>query len=114
MTNLLDCGWQKDKLHEFDVVGNDGVIEVSFWLQSLHITRSYREGLTLILLFIVDNELSSEKFGNRVSQKVGSFNCLFSIHDFFFLVFLVLFEEIIPSFLSELSLLEVGDLGFNV
>lgn len=37
VTNLLDCGRQENELHEFDVVGDDGIVEVSVRLKSLHV-----------------------------------------------------------------------------
>jgi hypothetical protein len=42
-----------------------------------------------------------------------SFYCLLAADQFLLLIFLVLFEEVISSFLSKLCLFEVGNLGLH-
>lgn len=72
MRALLHLSWQKDKLHQFDIVGDYGIVEVSVWLKPLHITRSHWKGLTPILPLIVKYKLSLEQLGYGISEVIGS------------------------------------------
>ena len=62
----------------------------------------------------MNHELSSQKFGHRVSKIIRSFDSFLPAGYFLLLVFFVFFEKIVSSLLSKLRFLEIGDLTLDI
>ncbi len=104
---------QEHEVEHFDVVPDDGVVEVGVGLQLLQVVRGHWERLRFVGSLVFESELVACQFGSRALEFEVLLEFLLPCDDLLLLVFAEPFEELVLPLLRELRQLQVCYLLLN-